>query len=249
MTRQLEFIFYGLVCFDPQSYGYRVMFPDGRDPAPYKVPPHACWIGVRDQEEVLTTHWPGPIFKNNFVVPDRGRLQIAGLAGTQLNDSDFRGRVGNLKHSDPNFEIDSNPDMMYDVLIDRGVLSAHQQAVDGMIVVKWRVEALDDTPVRLNYGQYWLELGPGTTQVILGNTGSARNLSLDNTDFLLFRKLAKVRTGDLPTALPVTTPLAAATVIHPIDEIALMCPRVDCSCVVSNAGGSSATEAQSSRDH
>jgi hypothetical protein len=235
MTRHLEFIFYGLACFDPQPYGYRVLFPDGRDPAPYLVPRHECWIAARDQAEVLTIHWPGPIDANEFSVPNRGQLQITGLSRTELNDAGLKGRLGNLQDSDPQYVIDANPDMMYDVMIDRGVLTAHQQGTDGMIVVRWQVEALDAAPVRLNYGQYWIELSPGTTQVILSNTGNSSNPSPTDTDFLLFRKLATNKSGPLPTALPKTQPLDPTNIIHPRDEGAVRCPRVDCSCVVSRA--------------
>ncbi|HKR65968.1 MAG TPA: hypothetical protein VJZ00_19710 [Thermoanaerobaculia bacterium] len=233
MTRPLEIVFYGLACFDPQPYGYRVLFPDGRNPAPYNVPPHHGWIGIRPQTEVVTARWPGGFALNNFPVPGRGQLEISGLRRTTFDNTQLLHRLSNLQDSDSGFAIDANPDALIDMVVDRGTLSAHQQPTQ-MILVQWQVEAEDDAAIRINFGSYWIELTPGTTQVILGNTGEAPNDMSGDSDFMLFRKLATQKSGALPVVPPATTPLGALNVIHPIDEFTLTCPFIDCSSVVSH---------------
>ncbi len=227
MTRHLDIIFYGLACFEEQSFGYRVLFPDGRSPEPFDVPVHRMSIWARKRSEAVKASWSWSHGNNDFQVDEPSTLEITGLNPTIIKDASILGRLLKLRDSDSDFELSGRPETILRVDVDRGVLSAHAHGDDGMIVVRWRVEAEDDAAIRFVIGKNWIEIAPGTEQVILANAGVGAEQGSDS-DFNIYRKLATEKTGTIDPVKPDKDPFPEIPVIEPSD-ISLLCPFVDCS--------------------
>ncbi len=188
--RELEILFYGMMCFDPQRNGtYRVLFPNGMDlSALTDIPVHAAGLWVRDRGARATARWSGFAFRNDYFVQGKNKLTITGLAHTPLDATLFEGRVTSLKKCDPEFTIGPDPDAVIELLVDRGTLSAHVVNSQGMIVVRWAVQVSAGSTVRFTFGDDFVEIPPTVSQVFLANV-SAGSEDTKN-DFQLFRKLA-----------------------------------------------------------
>ncbi len=215
--RQLEILFYGMMCFDPlpSGSGYRVLFPNGLDVAELpNVPVHAAGVWVRDRNAKATVRWSGPALRNDFFVSEKCRLTITGLAQTPLNTSAFDGRLTNLQDCDPKFKISDDPDAILTLVVDRGTLSAHVVNDAGMIVVRWAVEAEDGAPVRFTFGGEFVEIPPTVTQVFLANVSPLSGAE-GIGDFQLYTKLSTSPQNPLTYRLPLKMPEDRITLPDP----------------------------------
>jgi hypothetical protein len=234
MTRSLEIIINGIACFVPNrnGAGYRLLFPDGRTPPDksYTIPRHDLVVWVRPSDEVPLARWQWTSDANDYTLGDPVpmSMSINGLNATTFDDSKLIGELPNLKDSDPNFTLDQNPTIWGEINIDFGTLSAHEMA-KGSILTQWIVEAEDAATVRLNFGNNFLELTPGTTQVVLANT-AADDTGQHDSDFLLYRHLATAKTGALAVKPPKTAPVKGGVTIGRLrSAFSVFCPIVDCS--------------------
>jgi len=198
--RELEILFYGMMCFDPlaDGSGYRVLFPNGLDLTELTdIPVHAAGVWVRGRGARATARWSGLAFRNDFFVNQKHQLTITGLAKTPLDTDEFEGRVTNLQTCDPNFTIREDPDAVIQMIVDRGTLSAHVVNGGGMIVVKWAVQVDAGVPVRFTFGNDFVEIPPTVTQVFLANV-SASSDEETLRHFQLYRKLSTEPSKPLP---------------------------------------------------
>lgn len=233
MAAQLEVIVYGLACFDKQGNAYRVLFPDGRNTSAFDIPEHLAAVWVRDRDQLATARWPWRATGNDFTISGPRRLTISGLKkGAAVDDSKLLGRLPNMRDADSGFALAAEPDAIVDLRIDRGTLTAHAFPT-GMIVVRWLVDLDETKPTRLEFGDdAWIELEPGTKQVILANAGIANNERAHRGNhFMLYRKLASVKQGDLAVPQPdIAPPLLGVTLLDPAHEYARpRTPLIDCS--------------------
>jgi hypothetical protein len=191
-ARELEILFYGMMCFDPLpgGRGFRVLFPNGMDlPELTEIPAHTAGLWVRARNAKATARWSGPSLRNDFFLNGSRQLTITGLTKTELDTTAFDGRVTNLQDCDSEFAIGDDPDAVIDMIVDRGTLSAHVANDAGLIVIRWAVQAEADVPVRFAFGSDFVEIPPTVQQVILANV-SADAQSENFRDFQLYRKLA-----------------------------------------------------------
>lgn len=221
--RDLDIIFYGMMCFDPleDGSGYRVLFPNGLDlPELMDIPVHAAGLWVRNRSANATAKWSGFAFRNDFFVGQKSQkheLTISGLAKTPLNSKNFERNVTNLQKCDPNFAVrEEDRDTVMEMIVDRGTLSAH--VVDngtGMIVVKWTVKIQAGQNVRFSFGDAdFVEVGADAGQIFLVNV-SASTTEETTRHFQLFRKLSKESSKLLPFVPPATPPTGALKLIEP----------------------------------
>lgn len=231
MTRQLEIIFYGLACFHKNEDGtYRVLFPDGTGSNFGNVTAHGCAVWVRGRTQLTKARWPWFAFQNDFWVAEPRLLEIHGLNATALDDSGIVGCLPVITDSDPAFAIDTNPEAIVQMTVDRGVLKAHA-FTSGMILTQWMVEADERAAIEFRFGNYTLELDPGVTQVMLANVATtAGPPGTPDNHFRLYRKLGAVKTKDLTVPAPrVPPPVGGLVPDDPSDAYRPMTPRVDCS--------------------
>ncbi len=236
MATQLEIIIYGLACFQSTNRGaaFRVLFPDGRNPAPYRIPPHKAALWVRERSSPATARWPFLVDRNDFAVDVRGKLTITGLKKTPLDDKNFSGRLADLRDSDPNFKIDANPEAIIEMTIDRGRLSAHEFPT-GMILVRWLADVEEGQKVTLSFADGYIELPEDTKQVVIANAGEPEDERIEGDNhFMLYRKLATQKTGQLRPLQSRTTPqFQGLTLIDPTHKyVRPRTPFVDCSSVI-----------------
>ncbi|HKR65967.1 MAG TPA: hypothetical protein VJZ00_19705 [Thermoanaerobaculia bacterium] len=221
MTRRLEIFFYGLACFDPQGAGYRVLFPDGRNPAPFDIPPHRFALWENGNKHPITTP---------------ATLVISGLKATPLHDLWLRKRLPSLQKSDPNFTIDSQPVTIVQMTIDRGILTAHQDEPqppkpDEAIVVRWAVEAEDDAEIEFAFGAVVIRIPDTTEEVVLENASDLPPGA--DSDFNLYRKISTDKNTPLGKPLkPAEKPLPGIPIHH--GGIRMHCPFIDCSIAFSH---------------
>lgn len=233
MTRQLEIIIYGMACFDEQANGnYRVLLPDGRQPGPFRIPPHAAAVWVRGRDVPAPAQWQWPAERNDFTIGAPSKMSITGLNRTPLDKANFRDRLANLLDSDPDFKIDPNPQALVDFTIDRGTLTAHEFP-SGMKMAKWMVEADDGAAIRFVVGKNWIEIPEKAQQVIIANAGVTEEAGPSgDSHFLLFRKLSTNKLGQLAPKAPRTKPqLLGIKLQQPSQRYVPRTPRVDCSSV------------------
>jgi hypothetical protein len=211
-ARELEILFYGMMCFDPlpDGSGYRVLFPNGLDLSELTdIPIHTAGVWIRDRDVNPTVRWSAFSYRNDFFVDRKDQLKITGLVKTPLNTDELEGRVTNLQQCDPNFKIRENPDAVIEMIVDRGTLSAHVVNDRKMIAVKWAVQVEDE--VRFTFGDDFVEIPPEVTQVYLANVSPSEGND-PQRHFQLFRKLSTEPTKSLrfvgPPDAPVTTTLA-----------------------------------------
>lgn len=216
-ARELEILFYGMMCFDPlpDRLGYRVLFPNGLDLTELTdIPIHTAGVWVRDRSAATRVRWSGLALRNDFFVNGKRKLTITGLAQTRLVATAFEGRVTNLRDCDPQFTISKTPDAVIDMIVDRGTLSAHVANGAGLIVVKWVVQVENGGPVRFTFGDDFVEIPPNVTQVILANV-SATSHPENFRDFQLFRKLSTSPSRPLSFQPPKTMPTAVIELQEP----------------------------------
>lgn len=207
--RELEIIFYGLMCFDPlpDRSGYRVLFPNGRDlTALTDIPVHSPALWIRRRDERVTSRWSGLALRNDFFVSEKQELKITGLEEARLDSTELEGRLTNLQDCDPEFKISDTPDTLIELIVDRGTLSAHVGHDLGMIVVKWKVKAEAGTSVRFSFGADFVEVRPTVEQVVLANVSHKPQLE-GIRDFQLYRKLSMNPDKPLEYKLPKNRPL------------------------------------------
>lgn len=215
--RELDILFYGLMCFDPlpRGSGYRVLFPNGLDLTELTdIPVHSAGLWIRGRDARVTSRWSGFALRNDFFVSGKQQLTISGLAKTPLDTTEFEGRVTNLQDCDPAFEVSDEPDAVIDMIVDRGTLSAHVGNDQGMIVVKWTVQVERGAPVRFAFGSDFVELPESVTQVVLANV-SPKPVLESVRDFQLFRKLATAPDRPLKYKLPNNPPTNRLEVKEP----------------------------------
>ena len=215
--RELEIIFYGLMCFDPlpDRRGYRVLFPNGRDlTALTDIPVHSPALWIRRRDERVTSRWSGIALRNDFFVSEKQQLTITGLEKTPLDTTDFEGRLTNLQDCDPEFRISDEPDALIEMVVDHGTLSAHVGHELGMIVVKWKVKVEAGASVRFSFGPDFVEVRPTATQVVLANVSHKPQLE-GFRDFQLFRKLSANPDKLLEYKLPKNPPTDRIDVNEP----------------------------------
>lgn len=215
--RDLEILFYGMMCFDPlpKGAGYRVLFPNGLDLTELTdIPVHSAGLWIRGRDQRVTSRWSGVALRNDFFVSGKQRLTISGLVKTPLDASAFQGRLTNLRECDPEFEISDDPDAVIDMTVDRGTLSAHVVNGAGMIVVKWKVQVEDGAAVRFAFDNDFVEIPATVTQVVLANV-SPKPGSESIRHFQLFRKLSTTPDRPLEFKLPKTPPTDFVLVHEP----------------------------------
>lgn len=215
--RELEIIFYGLMCFDPlpDRSGYRVLFPNGRDlTALTDIPVHSPALWIRRRDERVTSRWSGFALRNDFFVSEKQELKITGLEETRLDSTEFEGRLTNLQDCDPEFRISDDPDALIEMRVDRGTLSAHVGHDLGMIVVKWKVQVEAGASVRFSFGDDFVEVRPTVEQVVLANVSHKPQLE-GIRDFQLYRKLSTNPDKPLEYKLPKNRPTDRINVHEP----------------------------------
>lgn len=235
--RELEIIFYGMMCFDPlpDRRGYRVLFPNGRDlTALTDIPVHSAALWIRRRGERVTSRWSGLAHRNDFFVSKKQRLTITGVEKTPLDTTGFEGRLTDLRDCDPEFRISDDPDAVIDMIVDHGTLSAHVGHELGMIVVKWRVQVEAGASVRFSFGDDFVEVRPTVEQVVLANVSHKPQME-SFRDFQLFRKLSANPDKPLEYKLPKN---------RPTDHIKVHEPTFDHSHPVPAAGPSATPGAE-----
>jgi hypothetical protein len=246
-TRDLDILFYGMACFDPldDRAGYRVLFPNGLEESD-GIPVHAASIWVRDREEVATARWPWFAWRNDYFLAEKRLLTITGLTPTALDASGFEGHVTNLQECDPSFQVSTTPDTVIEMVVDHGTLTSHVVNAEGMIVVRWRVKVEAGTPVRFEFGNYFVEIPPSVTQVFLANAGASSDaLDINLRHFRLYRKLSTEPAKELPFQGPKTTPQSLGSLVlkdPTFGYITLLTPDVVCSAVQSRLSTSQASK-------
>ncbi|HKR66159.1 MAG TPA: hypothetical protein VJZ00_20685 [Thermoanaerobaculia bacterium] len=216
------------------------MFPDGRNPAPFAIPPHRAAIWVRERTSSAVARWPWFSERNDYAVDEPRKVTITGIKKTPLDTSELDGRLANLQDSDPGFKIAANPSTIMELTIDRGTLSAHSFPIlGGMTAVRWIVDRDEKTPVRFQFDNDYIEIPADAVQVILANAGDPDEEALGHSPdshFLLYRKLATEKTGALEYTAPAEAPQELGLIIREPTHryVHMRTPFIDCSPVFSH---------------
>jgi hypothetical protein len=191
-TRPLEIIFYGMVCFDPfnNGLGYRILFPNGLTSSE-GIPAHSAGLWVRDRKHQCIAKWPGLAHNNDFFLDEKRSLRIDGLIKTEFK-TDIEDQLTNLSMCDGQkpFKVSAKPDAAIDMKADYGKFTAHVINKKQMIVVRWQVQAANDSPVYFCFDNDYVEVPPAASQLFLANVGNSRGMRSTDSHFRLYRRLS-----------------------------------------------------------
>ena len=227
MAIKLDIIFYGMSCFVREGTAYRVYFPNALQAGSGHRHKAGIWIRPRNVE--VFASWDGEQGDNDFWLKKPEPLSIENLADDGPVDATaFDERVTNLKRCDPNFEI-KNRKTAVEMLVDRGVLSSHQQGDEkALIVVRWQVQREPGKLTVFRFGKNFINVPPQVTQVMLVNASSSEATT---AHFHVYRQLTEPKSGDLNYVPPHKKPGSKIELDDP-STIGLLTPDIMCSPVM-----------------